>query len=133
MAVLCLVRSGHNFFENFTGHFPYLTSEVERADEPALRQEILRLSKNFPYPIVSAREAERRYQAGAEPRLVCDHAVECDPLLRSGQRRPDGENAKGARGTLPDLLAADFRLYLPARASGDRCTGSNTGFFCHGA
>lgn len=80
-----------------------------------------------------AREAGRRYRARAEPRSVRDYALERDPLLRNWQRRPNGENAEGARGPLPDLLAADFRFHLPARIPGERCTGSNPGFFCHGA
>ena len=94
---------------------------------------ILRLSKIFPHCIIPAREAKRRCRARAEPGSVLDHALECDPLLRDSQRRSNGEDAEGARGTLPDLLAADFRFHLPARLFGERCAGSDPGFFCHGA
>ena len=122
-----------SFFGNFAQRFPYLISEAERPDEEGPNLEIIRLSKQFSSCIIAAREAKRRYRARAEPGSVLDHALERDPLVRSRQRRPNRENAERARGTLPDLLAADFRFYLPPRISGERCTRPDPGFFSHGA
>lgn len=131
---LCLLRADVQFFwGNFVQRFPCLISEAERTTDTRPNVEILRLSKQFSSYIIAVREAKRRYRARAEPESVLYHALERDPLVRGRQRRPNGENTEGARGTLPDLLAADFRFYLPARISGERCTRPDPGFFCHGA
>ena len=45
------------------------------------------------------------------------------------QKQRDEESAEGARGTLPDLLAAHFRFHLQPRVFGERRTGSDARFF----
>ncbi len=91
------------------------------------------LPSNYVINMLRGCDTRSGYRWARQPGSVLDHAMERDPLLRGGQRQRERENEEGARGALPHLLAADFRFHLPARISGERCTGSDAGFFCDGA
>jgi len=75
--------------------------------------------------------AGRRYRRRAEPKPIRNHAVERGSFLygfHGGKRY----GAQGAQRTVSNLLAADFRLYLPPRLRRARRSGFNSGFSSYG-
>src|SRR5207244_3983364 len=92
----------------------------------------LRLCENDVNKMIPARE-ERRHDRGRTPaESVCNDALEFDSVVRK-LRHHERKCAPSGGGALPDLLAADLRIYLPTRLFRFRRPGFNSGFFPYGA
>lgn len=80
--------------------------------------------------MISAREKRRRDRGRTPAESVCNDALEFDFVVRQ-LRQSKGKCAPSAGGTLPDLLAADLRIYLPTRVFLLRRPGFNSGFLSY--
>lgn len=100
-------------------------------DRPPAQALPLSLSANHVNKIIAAREKRRRDRGRTRTESVCNDAMEFDSVVRKLRRRKR-KCAPITGGALPDLLAADFRIYLPKRLFHLRRPGFNSGFLPYG-
>lgn len=92
----------------------------------------LSLPNKYLCKMICAHDSGPRYRARASPRSIRHHALECNSFLRQF-RHERGKGARRVGRALPDLLASDFFIRMPARSFRAGRAGSYPGFFSYGA
>ncbi len=81
--------------------------------------------------MIAAREKQRRGRGRTPAKSVCNDALEFDSVVRKLGRHKR-KCAPIAVGAVPNLLAADLRIYLPTRLFHRRRPGFDSGFLPYG-